>query len=333
LLDARARARFARNRSAVAGGLVVLALFVFAVAGPLVASHGPLESDFAHGVSKDFMPVGPSAVFPLGADRLYRDVLARLAYAGRLSLLIAVAATLLATVIGAAAGVVAGYYEGRGARVPWVTVGAGVAGAAALSLGRPAIGAACLLAGLLLGVARPGHGVQLDVDGLLMRTVDILLAFPFLLLVMAIGAALEHTSVVTIFVTLGATGWLGIARVLRAKTIQVRSLEYVSASRALGQSTLGLMLRHILPNIAGALVVSATVLAPQMIVAESVLSYLGVGIAPPTPTWGRMLFEGQDYVVAAPWLVAAPGTAILLAVWGFNMLGEGLRDALDPHDA
>jgi ABC-type dipeptide/oligopeptide/nickel transport system permease subunit len=150
---------------------------------------------------------------------------------------------------------------------------------------------------------------------------------------MAIGAALGHTSVVTIFVTLGATGWLGIARVLRAKTMQVRSLDYVSASRALGQSTLGLMRRHILPNVAGPLVVSATVLAPQMIVAESVLSYLGVGIEPPTPTWGRMLFEGQDYVVAAPWLVAAPGTAILLAVWGFNMLGEGLRDALDPHDA
>jgi ABC-type dipeptide/oligopeptide/nickel transport system permease subunit len=333
LLDARARARFARNRSAVAGVIVVLVLFVFAIAGPLVATHSPLDSDFAHGVSKDFMPVGPSAAFPLGADRLYRDVLARLAYAGRLSLLIAVAATLLATAIGAAAGVAAGYYEGRGARVPWVTVGAAAAGAGALSLGRPVIAVACVLAGLLLGLARRGPGVRLDVDGILMRTVDVLLAFPFLLLVMAIGAALEHTSVVTIFVTLGATGWLGIARVLRAKTMQVRALEYVSASRALGQSNLGLITKHILPNVAGPLVVSATVLAPQMIVAESVLSYLGVGIAPPTPTWGRMLYEGQDYVVAAPWLVAAPGTAILLAVWGFNMLGEGLRDALDPHDA
>jgi ABC-type dipeptide/oligopeptide/nickel transport system permease subunit len=166
-----------------------------------------------------------------------------------------------------------------------------------------------------------------------MRLVDVLLAFPFLLLVMAIGAALQHTSAVTIFVTLGATGWLGIARVLRAKTMQVRALEYVDASRALGQSTPNVLLKHVLPNIAGPLVVSATVLVAQMIVADSVLSYLGLGIAPPTPTWGRMLFEGQDYVIAAPWLVAAPGGAILLAVWGFNVLGEGLRDALDPHDA
>jgi ABC-type dipeptide/oligopeptide/nickel transport system permease subunit len=290
VLDARARARFTRNRSAVAGSAIVGALVVFALVGPLVASHGPLESDFARGLAPDHMPVGPSAGFPLGADRLFRDVFARLAVGGRLSLLIAVSATLIATVIGATVGIVAGYYEGkRLARV-------------------------------------------VDVDGLLMRVVDVMLAFPFLLLVMAIGAALERTSAVTIFLVLGLTGWVGIARVLRAKTMQVRSLDYVVASRALGQHAGRVMLEHVLPNVAGPLVVSATVLVAQMIVADSVLSYLGMGIAPPTPTWGRMLFEGQDYYVAAPWLVAAPATAILLAVWGFNMLGEGLRDALDPHE-
>jgi peptide/nickel transport system permease protein len=90
---------------------------------------------------------------------------------------------------------------------------------------------------------------------------------------------------------------------------------------------------HVLPNIAGPLIVTSTVLAAQMIIADSILSYLGVGISPPTPTWGRMLFEGQDDYLVAPWLVAAPAAAILLAVWGFNMLGEGLRDALDPRDA
>jgi len=93
------------------------------------------------------------------------------------------------------------------------------------------------------------------------------------------------------------------------------------------------MLNHVLPNIAGPLIVTATVQVAQMIVADSVLSYLGLGISPPTPTWGRMLFEGQDYYITAPWMVAAPAAAILLAVWGFNMLGEGLRDALDPNEA
>jgi peptide/nickel transport system permease protein len=93
------------------------------------------------------------------------------------------------------------------------------------------------------------------------------------------------------------------------------------------------MLKHVLPSVTGPLVVSATVQVAQMIVADSILSYLGMGIAPPTPTWGRMLFEGQDYYLVAPWIVAAPAAVIVLAVWGFNMLGEGLRDALDPHDA
>jgi ABC-type dipeptide/oligopeptide/nickel transport system permease subunit len=288
VLDARARARFTRNRSAVAGTAIVALLVVFAVVGPLLASHGALESDFAHGVAADDMPVGPSASFPLGADRIFRDVFARLAVAGRLSLLIAVSATLLASAIGAFVGIVAGYYEGTRLRF---------------------------------------------LDGLLMRAVDVMLAFPFLLLVMAIGAALDHTSAATLFVILGATGWMGIARVLRARTMQVRSLDYVVASRALGQPPARVMVRHVLPNVAGPLIVSATVLVAQMIVADSALSYLGLGIAPPTPTWGRMLFEGQDYYAVAPWLVAGPAAVILLAVWGFNMLGEGLRDALDPHEA
>ena len=167
---------------------------------------------------------------------------------------------------------------------------------------------------------------------MLMRVVDVLLAFPFLLLVMAIGTSVGHASAVTVFLTLGATSWLGMARVLRAKTMQVRALEYVDAARALGRPTLGILISHVLPNVAGPLIVTATVLVGQMIVADSVLSYLGVGLSPPTPTWGRMLLEGQDAYASSPWLVAAPGTAILLSVWGFTMLGEGLRDALDPHD-
>lgn len=171
------------------------------------------------------------------------------------------------------------------------------------------------------------------VDTLLMRIVDIGLAFPFLLIVMALGAALDKTTASTIVLTLGLTGWVGVARIVRSKTLQVRHLDYIIAARALGQSTPRILLRHVLPNVAGPIVVVATMLVAQMILAESVLSYLGAGLAPPTPTWGHMLFEGQDYLSAAPWLAAAPAVAILLAVFGFNLLGEGLRDALDPRKA
>jgi ABC-type dipeptide/oligopeptide/nickel transport system permease subunit len=168
-------------------------------------------------------------------------------------------------------------------------------------------------------------------DAALMRIVDVGLAFPFLLLVMALAAALDHTTPVTVLLTLGLTGWLGTARLVRAKTMQLRNLDFVTAARALGQSTPAIMVRHILPNVAGPLLVVATVSVAQMILAESVLSYLGAGIAPPTPTWGHMLFEGQDYLEHAPWITAAPATAIMMAVLGFNLLGEGLRDALDPR--
>ena len=168
-------------------------------------------------------------------------------------------------------------------------------------------------------------------DTILMRIVDVGLAFPFLLIVMALGAALEKTTATTIFLTLGLTGWLGVARIVRAKTLQIRPLDFVTAARALGQPTDAIIVRHVIPNISGPIIVIATVSVAQMILAESVLSYLGAGIAPPTPTWGHMLFEGQDYLNAAPWISVAPGIAILLAVLGFNLLGEGLRDALDPR--
>ena len=169
------------------------------------------------------------------------------------------------------------------------------------------------------------------VDTVLMRLVDVGLAFPFLLLVMALGAALDRTTPLTILLTLGLTGWLGTARIVRAKTMQIRNLDFVTASRALGQSTPLIIVRHVLPNIAGPLVIVATVSVAQMILAESVLSFLGGGIAPPTPTWGRMLFEGQDYLTTSPWIALGPGFAILASVLGFNLLGEGLRDALDPR--
>ena len=271
------------NRGAAVGLCVVVFVLLFAIFGPLLSQRDPYASDFVRGVSPEMLPVPPSAEFPLGTDRIFRDQFARLALGARVSLLIGFAATIIATVIGASVGIVAGWFEGR-----------------------------------LL-------------DTVVMRVVDVGLAFPFLLIVMALGAALEQTTVTTILLTLGLTGWLGIARLVRSKTLQVRNLDFVTAARALGQPTKAILVRHVLPNVAGPILVIATVMVAQMILAESVLSYLGAGIAPPTPTWGHMLFEGQDYLTAAPWLSVAPGTAILLSVLGFNLLGEGLRDALDPR--
>lgn len=266
-----------------AGLALVGVLVLLALVGPLVARHDPYASDFVRGMTAERLPVGPSRDYWLGTDRLFRDVFSRLATGARLSLLIGVAATSIATLVGTTVGVLAGWYEGR-----WL-------------------------------------------DTVLMRFVDVGLAFPFLLIVMALGAALERTTASTIYLTLGSTGWLGVARLIRAKTLQVRGLEFVVAARALGQSTPGILLRHVLPNVSGPVVVIATILVAQMILAESVLSFLGAGINPPSPTWGHMLFEGQDYLSAAPWISGAPAVAILVAVLGFNLVGEGLRDVLDPR--
>ncbi len=328
------RTRLARSPTFRVGAALVLALAAFSLLGPVLLARDPFESDFVRGVdAATGLPVGPCAAFPLGADRIFRDVLSRLAWGGRLSLTIAVGATGVATLLGALVGVVAGYHEGRAVPLPWpAAAGLALGGVAAL-LGHPGLGAGVLGIGIVSAFARPFPGPSIDLDAWLMRFVDVMLAFPFLILVMAIAAALQRTSAVTTFVTLGLTGWLGTARLVRARTMQVRDLEFVVASRALGQSTFRVVMRHIVPGLFGPLVVVGTIQVAQMIVADSVLSFLGMGVAPPAPTWGRMLFEGQDFYASAPWQVLAPGVAILLSVWGFHLLGEGLRDALDPREA
>ncbi len=184
--------------------------------------------------------------------------------------------------------------------------------------------------GMVSGYAR-GTNFQF-LDTALMRFVDIGLSFPYLLLVMAIGAAVGETSVVTLLAILGFTSWFTTARVIRSKTIQVRSLDFISASRAIGLGPGRILLRHILPNVAGPLIVIATTSVAQMIIAESALSFLQVGLPPPIPTWGRMLEEGQKFAGVAPGLLVAPATCIFLSVLAFNWLGEGLRDALDPKE-
>lgn len=294
------RARILQHPAGRVGAILVALIAAFALLGPLLAAHDPLTSDLVRGIDKETgLPVGPSPGLWLGADRLFRDELARLATGARLSLVVGIAATAIATLIGTAVGIVAGWFEGQPAALP----------------------------GPL------GRFLRIDVDAILMRAVDIGLSFPFLLLVMAIGASVDRTTVTTLLLLLGLTGWLGMARVVRAKTMQVRRFEFIDAARALGQTTPAILVRHVLPNVLGPIVVIATAQVAQMILAESVLSYLGAGVAPPTPTWGGMLSESQDTFSVTPWLVLSPAVAILLTVLGFNLLGEGLRDVLDPREA
>jgi ABC-type dipeptide/oligopeptide/nickel transport system permease subunit len=189
-----------------------------------------------------------------------------------------------------------------------------------------------LLIGLAVGLTAGYAGGW--VDNALMRLVDLVLAFPFLLLAILLAALLREANLASsnapVVLTLGIVGWTTMARVIRGKALSLARSEYVVAARALGGSPLRVMVRHVLPNVAGIVVVVTALGFAQNLLAESVLSYLGLGPPPPAPTWGRMLYEGRVYYRTAPWLSIAPGIAIVTAVVGFNLLGEGLRDLLDP---
>jgi peptide/nickel transport system permease protein len=191
-----------------------------------------------------------------------------------------------------------------------------------------------LLIGLAVGLVAGYAGGW--VDGALMRVVDLVLSFPFLLLAILLAALLREadlaSSTAPVILTLGAVSWTTMARVIRGKAMSIARAEHVVAARALGASPLRIMVRHILPNVAGVVVVVAVLGFAQNLLAEAALSYLGLGPAPPAPTWGRMLYEGRPYYRTSPHLVIAPGLAILLAVVAFNLVGEGLRDMFDPKE-
>ena len=399
--DSRALVRFRRNKGAVFGLALVSALVIFAIVFPWVSGQSPFEPDFEHGRAQFGIPTGPSRLHLLGTDTIFRDLLVRLAYGGRLSLQVAVMATAIAMVLGTGVGVLSGWFKGTRVRVDALAevsaVGLALGALITLSFGSTAMGFRLLGAAawvfvlglllrapfsfrrsagaravvdlvLLVGIgwsfARFGieafgqhrivaavtvvsaisaglglHGdrasghLRIDLDDAAMRVVDVLLSFPFLLLLMALSAAVDRTTQTTIFLVLGLTGWSGMARIIRGKTLQIRELEFVTAARALGQSTPRVLLRHILPNVIGVAIVLATNAVAGMIVAEAALSFLGLSVPPPMPSWGRMLDEGRPYASLAPWLLIAPAAAILCAVLGFNLLGDGLRDAFDPKDA
>jgi ABC-type dipeptide/oligopeptide/nickel transport system permease subunit len=186
--------------------------------------------------------------------------------------------------------------------------------------------------GLTLGLAAGYYGHW--VDELVMRLADVTLAFPTLLLLIAMAAALRP-SIGVVFVTIGVVGWAGMARLVRGQVLVVRQLEFVQASRALGARDVRVVLKHVLPNVVAPVLIAATLGIAAAIMAEASLSFLGLGVQPPTPSWGSMIADGRDLnqLRNAPWTSVSPGLAIGAAVLGFNLLGDALRDALDPRHA
>lgn len=257
------------------GSVMVATVVLVALLAPLLAPHDPTQ----HHRDMRFLPPG-TAMFPLGTDQLGRDVLSRLLFGARISVLVGVSAALVGGTVGAMIGLAAGFYAGT-------------------------------------------------LDALISRAIDTFLSIPFIILVLAVVGILGP-SLLTLILVLGFTGWASYARVARGETMSVREREYISAARALGASGVAISLRHILPNVMASLIVLATLDVAATILAESSLSFLGLGVQPPTVTWGLMIADGKDYIATAWWLALFPGMAISFTVLGVIFLGDWLRDVLDP---
>lgn len=196
-----------------------------------------------------------------------------------------------------------------------------------LKVGFVSIGIAVSI-GTAIGLAAGYYGRWADTT--LMRFVDIMLCFPTFFLILAVIAFLQP-SIWVIMAVIGLTGWMGVARLVRAEVLSIREMEYVMAARCIGCSDARIMFRHILPNAISPVLVAATLGIAGAILTESALSFLGIGVQPPTPSWGNILTSGKDYIEFAWWLSFFPGMAILVTVLSYNLLGEGIRDALDPR--
>jgi peptide/nickel transport system permease protein len=288
--------RFRRDRVARVSAAFILLLIVVAIFAPLVVTLFGLPSPYAQNpnLTGPFgEPLGPSGAHPFGVDALGEDVASRVIYGTRVSLEVGVIGTAIATAVGVVLGLLAGYYRG------WV-------------------------------------------DTLISRVIDVALSIPILLLGLGIGAAcavrgclggtLQPGLSVIIFLIALAT-WPYLARIVRGLTLSLREREFVEAARALGASDLRIMFREILPNLVAPIIVYATLQIPLNILIEASLSFLGVGVRPPTASWGQMIAAATPTFNTAWWYMVFPGAALLLTVLAFNLLGDGLRDALNPRTA
>ncbi len=276
--------RLKRDRTAMVGASIVVLLVLVSILAPVISPHNP-DDQFRDGLTPLGQPI-PSTLlqgswkFPLGTDPNGRDLLTRILYGARVSLLVGVLANALAVTLGTIIG----------------------------------------------SVAAVSRGV---VENVLMRFTDVMMAFPTLLLAMTLVAILKP-SMWIIIVVIGAVYWTWIARVVYGQVTALRERDYITASQALGASRSYTLVRHILPQLVPTIIVWGTLGIATNVMLEASLSFLGIGVQPPTPSWGGIIQDAQSYYRSAPWLVIFPGLAIMVTVFAFNLLGDGLRDALDP---
>jgi len=286
--------RFRADRVAMVSAIFILALIVFAIVAPVILSIFGLPGpnvNDANALDAFGSPSGPSASHPFGVDQLGRDVFARVIYGTRVSLEVGIIGTAIAAVIGTVIGLIAGFYRG------WV-------------------------------------------DTLLSRTVDVFLAFPVLVLGIGIGAAcgvrgcaggVIQPGLGTVIFIIALSSFTYIARIARGQVLSLREKEFIEASRSLGASNRRILFREILPNLLAPLIVYSSLLIPTNILLEAALSFLGVGIRPPTASWGQMISDASPIFNTAWWYMVFPGAALLLTVLTFNLVGDGLLDALNPR--
>jgi ABC-type dipeptide/oligopeptide/nickel transport system permease subunit len=270
-----------RLKWGLAAALVLLLIILVSLAAPWLAPYSPVEVDIQHRLGPPAWMEGGKTDHWLGTDQIGRDLLSRMIYGGRVSLLIGVTAVALSSTIGVLLGLAAGYF---GAKIDWT----------------------------------------------IMTIINVMLTFPFVLLALAVIAVLGP-SLPNMILVLGVAGWPIYARVIRAETMALRERDFVVAGRALGMSHARIIFGQIFPNLVSAITVLATLQIAQVIVLESFLSFLGLGVQPPTPAWGNMLGDGRVYMLNSWWIAAFPGAAIFITTLAINLMGNALRDWLDPH--
>lgn len=277
------------------GAVVVLAIVALAILAPLLAPHDPKHQFRQDGTTAAGDPLGPTAKFPLGTDKLGRDYLSRLLFGARTSLGIALTANTIASIIGVAVGSLAGF------------------------VGAPS-----------LGIPGTRRRIRVPVEAILMRITDLALAFPVLLLAIALAAVVGQSSLLVVAI-IASVLWATTARIVYGRVLILRDAPFIEAARAVGIHATRILRKHVLPHILPLVVVYGALGIAASVLFETTLSFLGSGVPASTPTWGSMMADHISYYKTDPRLVMLPGFAILMTVLGFTLLGDALRDALDPR--